>query len=55
MWRVSDDRVERIAVSVGVERNGQIDVLSGISAGEVVVAQPVDGLAEGAPIKVKEG
>jgi RND family efflux transporter MFP subunit len=55
VWRVSDDRVERIAVRVGASRDGQIDVLSGISAGEVVVAQPVDGLAEGAPVKVKEG
>jgi RND family efflux transporter MFP subunit len=55
VWRISDDRVERIAVSVGAERNGQIDVLSGINAGDVVVAQPVEGLADGAPVKIKEG
>lgn len=55
VWRVSDDRVERVAVSVGNARNGQVDVLSGINAGEVVVAEQVDGLADGAPVKIKEG
>lgn len=55
VWRVRNDRVERVAVSVGAERDGQIDILSGISAGERVVAQPVEGLADGAPVKIKEG
>lgn len=54
VWRVRDERVERVAVSVGAERDGRIDVLSGINAGEVVVEQPVEGLADGAPIKQKE-
>jgi len=54
VWRVSDGRVERIAVSTGAERDGQIDILSGINGGEVVVAQLVDGLAEGAPVKEKQ-
>jgi RND family efflux transporter MFP subunit len=54
VWRVSDERVERVAVSVGAERDGQIDVLSGINAGEIVVAKPIEGLAEGAPVKVRE-
>jgi len=55
VWRVSDERVERVAVSVGATRDGQVDVLSGINAGEIVVAQPVAGLADGAPVKIKEG
>ncbi|HEY8539545.1 MAG TPA: efflux RND transporter periplasmic adaptor subunit [Steroidobacteraceae bacterium] len=55
VWRITDDRVERVAVSVGAERDGQVDVLSGINAGEVVVARPVEGLADGVPVKVKEG
>ncbi len=54
VWRVSEERVERIAVSVGAVRDGQVDVLSGINAGEIVVAEPVDGLADGAPVKMKE-
>jgi RND family efflux transporter MFP subunit len=55
VWRVRDERLERVAVSIGAERNGQIDVLSGINGGETVVRQPVAGLAEGAPIKEKKG
>jgi RND family efflux transporter MFP subunit len=54
VWRVRDERVERVAVSIGSARDGQVDVLSGINAGEVVVAQPVDGLADGAPVKEKQ-
>jgi RND family efflux transporter MFP subunit len=54
VWRVRDERVERVAVSVGTARDGQVDVLSGINAGDVVVAQPVDGLADGAPVKEKQ-
>ena len=53
VWRVSDDKVERVAVRTGGERNGQIEVLSGINAGDVLVGKPVDGLAEGAPVKKK--
>lgn len=53
VWRVNDDSVERVAVRTGGERNGQIEVLSGINAGDVLVGKPVDGLAEGAPVKKK--
>jgi len=53
VWRVRDDAVERVAVRTGGERNGQIEVLSGINAGDVLVARPVEGLAEGAPVKKK--
>lgn len=53
VWRVRDESVERVAVRTGGERSGQTEVLSGIAAGDVLVAKPVDGLAEGAPIKNK--
>jgi len=53
VWRVRDDAVERVAVRTGGERSGQTEVLSGIAAGDVLVAKPVDGLAEGAPVKKK--
>lgn len=53
VWRVQDDTVERVAVRTGGERNGQIEVLSGINAGDVLVRKPVDGLAEGVPVKRK--
>ena len=54
VWRVNDDSVERVAVRTGGERNGQTEVLSGISAGDVLVGKPVSGLAEGAPVKKKQ-
>ena len=53
VWRVRDDSVERVAVRTGGERSGQTEVLSGIAAGDVLVGKPVEGLAEGAPVKKK--
>ena len=53
VWRVRDERLERVAVRVGAERDGQVDVLSGINGGERVVTQQIEGLAEGAPVKEK--
>lgn len=53
VWRVRDEAVERVAVRTGGERSGQTELLSGIAAGDVLVAKPVEGLAEGARIKNK--
>jgi HlyD family secretion protein len=47
VWRVRNGTVERVAVRVGMERGGNIDVLSGINPGDTVVATPVQGLADG--------
>jgi RND family efflux transporter MFP subunit len=53
VWRVEDDQLERVVVSTGGERDGQIEILSGINSGDVVVAQPVPGLGEGTRVKSK--
>ncbi|MBM0108839.1 efflux RND transporter periplasmic adaptor subunit [Steroidobacter sp. S1-65] len=53
VWRIRDDSVERVAVRTGGERNGQTEILSGIAGGDVLVGKPVEGLAEGAPVKNK--
>jgi len=50
VWRVRGDRVERVAVRVGTERAGNVEVLAGINAGDVVVATPVAELTEGAAV-----
>ncbi|HMN45599.1 MAG TPA: efflux RND transporter periplasmic adaptor subunit [Povalibacter sp.] len=55
VWRVQGDEVERVAVRTGGERDGQIEVLSGINAGDTVVATPVEGLKDGGSIKQKSG
>lgn len=54
VWRVSDNKVERVAVSIGNNRNDHIEILSGISAGESVVLQPNDKLQDGGKVKVKQ-
>jgi RND family efflux transporter MFP subunit len=54
VWRVQSGEIERVAVRTGGERDGQVDVISGINAGDVVVSKPVDGLSDGAPVKAAE-
>jgi membrane fusion protein (multidrug efflux system) len=53
VWRIQSNQVERVAVRTGGERDGQVEVLSGINAGEVVVAAPVEGLKDGTRVKPK--
>lgn len=55
VWRVRDGQIERVAVRTGGERDGQVEVLSGLNAGETVVAAPVEGLKEGDSVKAKSG
>lgn len=55
VWRVAENEIERVAVSTAGERDGQIEVLSGINSGDVVVAKQVEGLSDGARVKIKEG
>ena len=47
VFRVRDGRVERVAVGTGTERDGQVEIVAGITAGEVVVLRPPAGLADG--------
>ena len=55
VWRIVDGEVERVAVRTGGERDGQIELLSGVNAGDVVVAAPAEGLVEGASVRTKSG
>jgi RND family efflux transporter MFP subunit len=50
---VKDDRVERRAVSVGQEDGEQVEVLSGIAAGERVVTDGPATLKDGDKVKVQ--
>jgi RND family efflux transporter MFP subunit len=54
VWVVNEDRVERRAVTVGAESEGQIDVLAGVNSGDELVAPVVPGLVDGGKIKIKE-
>ena len=51
---VKEDRVERRAVSVGVATGDQVEVLSGISAGEKVVIDGPPALKDGDKVKVQQ-
>jgi RND family efflux transporter MFP subunit len=55
VWRLQDDELERVAVRTGGERDGQIEILSGIDAGDTVVAAPAEGLSEGVKVRKKTG
>jgi hypothetical protein len=48
-----EDRVERRAVTVGDENGGQVDVLSGLTAGERVVLDAPATMKDGDRIKVQ--
>lgn len=48
-----EDRVERRAVSVGLEQGDQVEVLSGVSAGERVVIDGPATLKDGDKVKVQ--
>jgi HlyD family secretion protein len=49
---VNDDRLERRAITVGLENGDQIEVLSGVSAGERVVIEGPQSLKDGDKVKV---
>jgi RND family efflux transporter MFP subunit len=54
VWVVSEGRVERRAITVGAENDGQAEVLAGVKAGEELVAPVVEGLEDGAKVRLKE-
>jgi RND family efflux transporter MFP subunit len=55
VWVVNDDRVERRAVTLGPESEGQREVVAGVREGETLVSPVVEGLEEGGKIRVKDG
>jgi multidrug efflux pump subunit AcrA (membrane-fusion protein) len=54
VWLVNGGRVERRAITVGAENDGQAEVLAGVKAGDELVAPIVEGLKDGGKIKLKE-
>ena len=50
---LKDDRVERRAVSVGLENGDQVELTSGVSAGERVVVDAPQTLKDGDKVKVQ--
>jgi RND family efflux transporter MFP subunit len=54
VWVVNDKRVERRAVTVGAESEGQLEVLAGVTSGDELVSPVVPGLEDGGKIKLKD-
>jgi multidrug efflux pump subunit AcrA (membrane-fusion protein) len=53
VWVVSDGRVERRAVTVGAENDGNIEVRAGVANGDELVSPVVQGLEDGGKVKLK--
>jgi len=54
VWVVSDGRVERRAVTLGPESEGNTEVLAGVTSGEELVSPVVAGLEDGGKVKLAE-
>ena len=54
VWVVSEERVERRAVTVGPESEGTIEIRAGVNSGDQLVSPVVQGLVDGGKIKLKE-
>jgi RND family efflux transporter MFP subunit len=55
VWIVNDGRVERRAVTLGPESEGNTEVLAGVNSGEELVSPVVPGLEDGGKVKLAEG
>jgi RND family efflux transporter MFP subunit len=51
VFLVRDDRVERRAVTVGAPEGDQVEVVSGLTSGDRIVVDGLDGLADGTRVK----
>jgi RND family efflux transporter MFP subunit len=54
VFLVRDGKLERRAVTVGPERGSDIEVLAGVSAGDIVVLRGPENLREGQSVKVSK-
>ena len=52
VWVIEDGRAAARAVEAGPERDGRVEVRSGLSGGESVVLRPPAGLRDGARVRV---
>ncbi|NYT43967.1 efflux RND transporter periplasmic adaptor subunit [Alcaligenaceae bacterium] len=52
VYRVKDDRAERVVVQVGLRRGGQVEIVSGLQAGDVVMTSGLQKVTDGAAVRV---
>jgi multidrug efflux pump subunit AcrA (membrane-fusion protein) len=55
VWLLDEEnRARRIEVTVGAERDGRVEILSGLSGGERVILDPPAEIAEGMLLRVSD-
>ncbi|HLW55627.1 MAG TPA: efflux RND transporter periplasmic adaptor subunit [Candidatus Angelobacter sp.] len=54
VFLVRNDKLERRAVSLGTERGSDVEIIAGISSGDVVVVRSADTLRDGQAVAVKQ-
>jgi membrane fusion protein (multidrug efflux system) len=53
VFKVVDGRAVRAKVEVGQRRDGKVEMVSGVTAGEVVVTSGQQRLRDGVPVAIK--
>jgi HlyD family secretion protein len=53
VFRVQNERVERRAIRTGARTQGGTSLLAGLQAGDVVVIDPPDELADGSAVEIR--
>lgn len=52
VYRVTDGKAERVEVRLGLRRVGEVEVVDGLEAGDVIVTEGLQRLRPGVPVKV---
>lgn len=53
VYRVRDDRAQRVPVTLGLRRIGEVEVISGLAPGDIVVTAGLQRLRDGQPVRVR--
>jgi len=55
VYRVTDGRAERVEVTIGERREGRVEILTGLAAGDRVVVAGLQRITDGAPVTPASG
>ncbi|MFC3339440.1 efflux RND transporter periplasmic adaptor subunit [Paracandidimonas soli] len=55
VYRVVDDHVQRLAVQIGQRRDGQVEIVAGLTAGDKVVVSGLQKISDGSKVLIIEG
>jgi RND family efflux transporter MFP subunit len=54
VWRIEQGHLKRQPVRIGVRSPERVEILDGLEAGQMLVAEPTDTLQDGRPVRVAE-